>query len=316
MVKRWQAYTLSIAVTIISGAIISMAGPGPEAFLSSLYKSLTTPSLLGYIAVFASILAIASAGLAPAYKAGFITIGVEAQITASALTVLYVMAYLGYSWPAALVAGSIVSIIISLVVYLLRVYARVNEVLSSLMMNYIIVYVVNAMVSGPLRSGAFTKTLYIDRLIGPMHAITAAVLMLAIVYWLDRNTILGVMSSSAGKAPLALDTYAWGIPRAYLATVILQSATAAVSGFILLTGLQLGFTALSQPQGYGYASVLLAWMSELSVQAILPASLFFAWLAGAGYLLQATGLPSSMVILLQSIALGSYIVLRRWEAWQ
>ncbi len=314
--KRWQAYILSIAITIVSGAVISVAGPGPEVFLSSLYKSLSTSSLLGYIVVFASILTIASAGLVPVYKAGFITIGVEAQITASALAVLYVLAYLDYSWPIALIAGSIVSIVIGLVVYSLRVHARVNEVLSSLMMNYIIVYIVNAMVSGPLRSGAFTKTIYIDRIIGPIHAITAAVLLLATVYWLDRSTILGIMSASAGKAPLALDTYAWGIPRAYLVAVLLQSVTAAVAGFILLTGLQLGFTALSQPQGYGYASVLLAWMSELSVQAILPASLFFAWLAGSGYLLQATGLPSSIVILLQSVALGSYIVLRRWEAWQ
>ena len=314
--KRWQAYALSIAVTILSGTLISIVGPGPETFLSSLYKSVSTPSLLGYITMFASILAIASAGLVPVYKAGFITIGVEAQITASALAVLYVMAYLGYSWPVALTTGLALSIVIGLVVYLLRVYARVNEVLSSLMMNYIIVYIVNALVSGPLRSGAFTKTIYIDRLIGPLHALTVAVLVLAIVYWLDRSTILGIMTSSAGKAPLALDTYAWGVSRSYLASVLLQSATAAIAGFILLTGLQLGFTALSQPQGYGYASVLLAWMSELSVQAILPASLFFAWLAGSGYLLQATGLPSSIVILLQSIALGSYIVLRRWEAWQ
>ncbi len=314
--ERWQAFASSIIVTILAGALLSLAGPGPASFLSSLYKSVTTPSLIGYAAVFASILAVAAAGLVPAYRAGFITIGVEAQITASALTVLYVMAYAGLNWPVALAAAIVVSLVIGLVVYLLRVYARVNEVLSSLMMNYVVVYVVNALVSGPLRAGAFTKTLYIDRFIGPLHALAIAVFVIIAVYWLERNTILGIMASTAGKAPLALDTYAWGVDKAYLFVTLVQGVTAAIAGFILLTGLQLGFTALSQPQGYGYASVLLAWMSELSIQTVAPASIFFAWLAGAGYLLQATGLPSSIVILLQSIALGSYIVLRRWKPWQ
>ncbi|WP_256204917.1 ABC transporter permease subunit [Aeropyrum camini] len=190
-------------------------------------------------------------------------------------------------------------------------YLGVNEILSSLMINYVVLYTVNGLVSGPLREGAFTKTRSIEAFISPFEAGVAALALAALSWALLERTSLGISLRASGSAPLAADIYTMGRARAMLVSSLPQSLAAAAAGLILLGGLQTSFTALKQPQGYGYAAVLVSWMAELSPATLIPVSLLFAWIAGAGFLLQAYGMPSSLVLLLQSVALAVYMIARR-----
>ncbi|BAA78974.1 ABC transporter, permease protein [Aeropyrum pernix K1] len=309
--RRTASIGVAVLSTIIAGIMLSFIGPGPAAFVEGLIKAATTPSLVSYSVIYAAILVAAASGLVLSYRAGLITIGVEAQVTASAVAALYALAYAGLGLPGALTLAAIVSLAIGIVIAALRVYLDVNEILSSLMINYIVLYMVNGLVSGPLREGAFTKTRSIEAFVGPLEAGLAAVSMAALSWILLERTSLGISLRASGPAPRAADIYTIGRARAMLLSSLPQSLAAAAAGLILLGGIQTVFTALKQPQGYGYAAVLVSWMAELSPTTLIPVSLFFAWIAGAGFILQAYGMPSSLVLLLQSIALTVYMVARR-----
>lgn len=309
---RLAPIIVGIALGLLAGMIGLLATqPGPLALPRALVAVLTSPGLLENVARLAAPIAVAGSGLALAYRAGFITIGSEGQMLLASLASLYLAAYLGIGglWP--LLAAVFVGAVWGLVPGLLRAYASVNEVLSSLMLNYIALSIVNYLVSTSLREGAFTQTRFIgeDMVLAAPLALGIALLTALGLEAFLRHTIPGAAMQAYGSAPRMAKTYLATSRRIILQAALASGAAGGLAGYLMLTGFQRGFTAMSTTPGYGYMGVLAAWLGLRSPLGALGAAMLFSLLATAGYLLQPQGVPASMALLVQALAVLATVTL-------
>lgn len=308
----------SIVAGVILGLLAGMAAllatpPGPTALPSSLYQVLSSPGLLENVARLMAPIAVAGAGLAVAYRAGFITIGSEGQMLLASLAALYILEYQGLPAGLAAAIAVLAGALWGLVPGLLRAYAGVNEVLTSLMLNYIALSTVNYLVSTSLREGAFTQTRFIgeDKVLGAPMALGIALGVALALEALLRYTLPGAALQAYGAAPRMARTYITTGRRAVLEAALVSGAAGGLAGYLMLTGFQRGFTAMSVTPGYGYMGVLAAWMGLRSPLGALGAALLFSILAMAGYILQPQGVPWSIALLVQALIVLSTVTLLR-----
>ncbi len=255
-------------------------------------------------------IAASAAGLAPAYRAGFITIGAEGQVLLGSAVTLWLLVY---AWPDAPVAlGVALSLALAALVGaawgavpgILRVYGRVNEVLSSLMLNYVALSTINYLVAGPWRAGPFTATkpLPDEYSIGLLGVAIAVLGLAAFFEFIHKRTRLGVAAEAYGAAPRAALTYTMPRGRLILTLALLSGAAAGIGGGLIMLSFQRSLQAMSQPPGYGYMGVLVAWLAGRRAAATVPAALFFSVLVVAGYSMEALGVPFNFVLLVQALA--------------
>jgi len=317
----------SAALALLAGlvgivVVAAMTPAGPAGLFSALATVYTRPDLLATAVLYAGPIAASAVGLAVAYRAGFLTIGSEGQVLLGALASMWVIGYSGLRLPPVLAVASalllalVAGLLLGLVVGVLRAWLGVNETLSSLMLNYIVLAYANYLIAGPWRVGAFTETKSIPpscSLAWPV--VLACLLAMAVVLEvLVRRTRLGLAVEALGAAPRAAETYSLPSRRLYLYVSALQGATAGVGGALMLMGFQRVLTAMSVSPGYGYMGILVAWMALLSPLASLLASYFFSTLIVAGYILQSYRVPFNTVLVIQSIivlAVLAYVMIGR-----
>ncbi len=316
---RLKPAALGILLGLGVGVIVASLTPaGAGGFLETLWRTLTGWRHMEAVIRFAAPVAVSGAGLAIAYRAGFITIGAEGQILLSSIAALYVYAYTGLAAGMKPLAAIALSLLVGgawgLVPGLLRAYMGVNEVLSSLMLNYVALSTVNYLVSGPMRSGAFTKTVFIgeEEVLGAAWIMGAILLVAAGLEALPHRTMLGAALDAYGTAPRAARTYLITRERAILYAALISGLAGGLAGYLMLTGFQRGFTALSHTPGYGYMGVLAAWLGMRRPIGALLASVLFAFFIVAGFLLQPLGVPASFALLIQAMAvLGATVAVAR-----
>ncbi len=304
---------------IISGLLVSYTATGEaKPFIETIISTATSRAHLESVARVMGPIVASAVGLSLAYRSGFITIGSEGQVLLGALATLGVVSYTSLGD-----MGTIVPLTVSLLVALLigglwglipgilRAYLGVNEILSSLMLNYVSVSIVNYMVSGPWRAGAFTATRSIPDSInvGPLTILLILGVLAGAYEVILRYTRLGISLEARGIAPRAAYTYAISPRKAVLYASILAGITAGLGGWLFMIALQRSFTALSQPPGYGYMGVLVAWLSLRIPLATLAGGALFSLLIIAGFSLQTSGIPFNTVLLIQSLIVLSTLAM-------
>ncbi len=301
----------------VAAAIASATPAGLEGFASSLRGLVSSPAALQAVVLISAPIAVAAAGLTLAYRARFITIASEGQVIAGSAAALWVTAYaapdldpaLGKA--AAVLLASLAGCGVGLAVAALRVALGVNEILSSLMLNYAIMYAVNYLVATAWRVGPFTITRSVPEQyrLSWLEAALAAVAA-AVAYWfVVHRTALGYEADVLGRAPRAAATYGVRAGRTIVAASALQGLSGGAAGALLMLGLQHTLTAMSVPPGYGYMGVLVAWLSGLEPLACAPAALLYGFVAMTARLLQAHGVGFGVALAMQSAILLSVVAL-------
>lgn len=274
------------------------------------------PDALPYFFAIAS----SAAGLALAYRSGFITIGAEGQMVAGMVAAYWALGVAGAPLAAGLALAALTGAALGALVAALRVYLLVNETLSSLMLNYIVVSVLNYLVGGPWSAGGFTKT----ALLPPERTMTpgvAALLVTALVVayeMLYRYTRLGVAVDSIGLARRAAETYGVSFARTIIAVAVLGGLLAGLGGGLYLAAVQQQLTSLNtfQSLGYGYMGILAAWLAGNVVVATLASSLLLAVLYLASTAFQISRVPWSFALALQAVivlSVVSFVTLSRYR---
>ena len=313
------AVLLLLAITVIGIA----SGISVRDLLSTLIYVYTNPSSLATAVLYSGPIIASALGLAIAYKAFFISIGAEGQVLVSGLTALWLLAYV---WPEpgnhyillALFSSIALGSLWGILPGLLKAYAEVNEVLTSLMLNYVALSVVNYAVSGPLRWGPFTITKEIpdNYTLGPLAIIAFAVALSGLYSFILWRTRLGLAIESLGLAPKAASTYGYDNRKTIVYVSLLAGASSGLGGFLMVTGFQWSFKALSEPPGYGYMGVLVAWMSSNNPALVLPLGYLFSTILVAAKHLQGAGMPLSSVLALEAVMAltAAFISTRRRQA--
>lgn len=194
----------------------------------------------------------------------------------------------------------------------LRHYRGVNETISSLLLSYIAIAIMNFFVEGALRDPASANkpsTMPIGDAyrVGSMpgtdvHWGLAAGIVLAGLLWvLMSRTTFGFAARMTGGNPRA--ALAQGLPVGWLmiSCCLIAGACAGLAGFFEVAAIH-GQANASLVAGYGFTGILVSFLARHNPLAIVPVAILFGALAAAGGVVQRRmGMPDATVLVLQGI---------------
>jgi len=273
----------------------------PDAWVATLLK--TTPLLFTGLAV------------ALSFRCGVWNIGAEGQLYAGALTATWVAtsALPGAPGvlllPAVLGAAALGGALFGTVAGGLRALRGVNEVITTLMLNFVAIELVALAVHGPLQeaAGAYPQSEAFPPAArlpawGSLHAGVPGALAAALAtLWLVFRTPLGFRLRAVGLSPRAA-RFA-GIPTAGygVLALALSGALAGLAGGAELAGVT-GRLYEGISPGHGYTAIAVALLARLHPLGVVPAALFFGALeAGAGAIQRQAGIPSVATEIVQGV---------------
>jgi general nucleoside transport system permease protein len=195
----------------------------------------------------------------------------------------------------------------------LRARLDVNEIVPTLLLNYVAILLVDYMVhevwSDPQAFGFPLGKTFTDGATLPtlgntaVHAgaIVAVVAALIIFVVLGRTT-WGYRVRVIGENERAARYAGFSIGRNIVVVMMLAGAMAGLGGMVEVSGVVHKIQANISP-GFGYTGIIVATLARFSPVIILPTSLLFGALVVAGNELQTVGLPSEIVLMLQAVIL-------------
>ena len=320
----------SLAITIFFLLLAFLAGTGlflyagadpAEAYLN-VAKSFTNPSLFAESVARGIPIMLVSLGLAVAFRMNFWNIGGEGQIYmgmfASTGIVLWNLETGAIPdillLPAMFIAAFIMAGLYGVIAAVLRAKLEVNEVLTTIMLNYIAILFVDYLVYGPWKDPhgygfPLTKP-FPDAALLPAIPGTHVNLGLAVgvvaalaVYLLIGKSKLGFEIRVTGDSfPAA--KYA-GISYFRIATLVMliSAGLAGIAGLTIVSGI-IGRLRPRASPGYGYTGIIVAWIAGLNPWLIVPVSILFGGLLVAGDTLQsAMRLPFAVTQVFQALIL-------------
>ncbi len=216
--------------------------------------------------------------------------------------------------PAMMVAGFVGGALWGLVPALLKAYIGVNEIITSLMFNYIAILWVEHLFYGPWKdphgygfpgTAQFPKIAFLPRLPGTrVHLGLAFAVVAALFVWtVLRHTKWGYEIQVIGENPRAAAYAGISIVRNIILVMILSGGLAGLAGMAEVAGishrLQKGLTV-----GYGYTAIIVAWLGKLNPWAVLVVAILLAGLLVGGDQIQITmQLPAAVALVLQGAIL-------------
>lgn len=257
-------------------------------------------------------------GIALAFRMQLWNIGAEGQIYMGAFAASWVP--LTFPDLPALVAlplmmflGALAGGIWSLIPAIPRAYLGVNEIITTLMLNYVGILWVDYLVYGPWKdpnglnfplSAPFPHWAMLPSLgssrvhAGLFFAVILAVLMYVILFrskWGYEIRVIGQSETAARYAGM-------NIRRNILLVMLFSGAICGLAGMSEVSGIT-GRLQHALSPGYGYTAIIVAWLSKLNPFAILLVSVLFGGLQVGGYLVQTSGVPASVAAMLQGAVL-------------
>ena len=265
---------------------------------------------------------------AVAFRIGFFNIGGEGQFYIGAIFGSGIALALGdgsNAWvaiPAMIVAGAIGGALWASIPGILRAYFRTNEIITSLMLNYVAgiisVYLIFESDSfwrdlegtgkmfpkgKTIPDVAFWPKFDVGSLVIPFGLVLGAVV--AIWMWvLQRRTRFGYEMRVVGGAPTTARYAGMRPGRVIVAVAALSGAMAGLGGAASVGNFRhmLDPKGLQQ-SGYGYAGIVVAALARLNPVAVIFVSILIGGITNAGYALQGADFPSGLVGILEGLIL-------------
>jgi len=194
----------------------------------------------------------------------------------------------------------------------LRHYRGVNETISSLLLSYIAIALMNHLVEGPLRDPAslnkpstapLTEALRVGELPGlSVHWGLIFGILACIVAWvLVERTTWGFAARIAGGNVRAAQVQGLPVGKLILGFAALGGAFAGLAGFFEVAAVH-GSANASLAAGYGYTGILIAFLARHNALAIIPVAILLAGFdASSGLVQRRMDLPDATMQVLQGI---------------
>ncbi|UEM04213.1 ABC transporter permease [Skermanella rosea] len=195
----------------------------------------------------------------------------------------------------------------------LRQFRGVNETISSLLLAYIAIALMNHMVEGPLRDPASlnkpsTPPLGDANMIGAIPGLDVhwglafGLIACVAAYVLMQRTTFGFGARMVGGNVRAARMAGLSVAKLTLVTCFLAGAAAGLAGMVEVAAVH-GSANASLVAGYGYTGILIAFIARQNPLAVIPVALMFGGIAASGGLLQRRlDLPDATILVLQGIA--------------
>jgi ABC-type uncharacterized transport system permease subunit len=260
--------------------------------------------------------------VAVAFRAKFWNIGAEGQLMAGAVAAAVVGAYPmsgPLAWLLMALAGAAAGGLVALVPALLRVRLKVDDVVSSLLLNSVVYYAVMALIEGPWKdpfsgypiSPPIEDSAGLPRLVEGtrLHlGVLAAFIAAGLVWLLITRTTLGFRIRVTGESPEAARYAGIAVGRVIVVTALISGALAGLAGVGEVGGVHFQVMSDLSP-GYGYSGIVIAMLARLNPLGMVPAAIFLAIvMTGAQAMSRATGVPVFLADVIQGTALLAMLV--------
>lgn len=316
----WWMTIVSVLLALLFCAVfIAANGKNPWAVYEKMFTgAFTTEFGITETLVKAIPLLLCGLGVSIAYRIAVWNIGAEGQFAAGAIAATAVTVYFPdlpfYASIPLMVLFSIVGGgIWGALTALPKTYFQVNELITSLMLNYVALLLLDYVVFGPWKdpkgfnfpgTPMFTDAESLPVLgdtrlhFGLVFAL-AAVLLYAFTI---RYTRWGYELRLIGANPEAAKNAGIRIKRHIIIVMIVSGALAGLAGMSEVSGVTHRLMYGISP-GYGYTAIIVAWIAKLNPFGLVVSSVLFGGLIVGGYSVQTMGLPSSISNMLQGAIL-------------
>ena len=336
---------IAIALALGVGAIlILLAKANPiTAYGILIQESLTNYYGFGNMLTKTAPLLLSSLGVLLALKAGLFNIGAEGQIymggLGSALVGLFLPGIPGFihvtlAWfdlePYAPTLRSILSFKLDLRSGYLKAIRGVNEVITTLLLNYVALNLIGYLANNPLKEpgapSAYSSLISESArlpIIMPQTQAHAGIfigLLATIVLWVIlARSPLGYQIEAVGLNPVAARYAGMSVERTIIAVMAIAGGLAGLAGAGEVMGLKYRLFDQFSP-GYGFDAIAIALLSRGNIGGILLTSVFFAILrSGANVMQRSAGVPVTVVYAIQGLTVLfvaiSFAIERRINRW-
>lgn len=269
---------------------------------------------------FATPLIMAGLGLALAFRVGLFNIGGRGQMLVASAAAGYV----AFAWPlpagihliVAVVMGVLAGAIWGGIVGLLKAQTGANEVIVTIMLNYVGFYLVSFLLRTPgalqapgstnPKSPAMLETAVFPLILGDAYNLHAGFLLAiaatAYVWYLINRSSLGFQFRAVGLNPHAAKVAGINVKRVYVYVMLFSGGLVGMAGVAQVLGtVTSGFTA-GIDAGIGFDAITVALLGRSRPVGVFFAAILFGALKAGGYSMQAAeGIPIDIVLVVQSL---------------
>jgi simple sugar transport system permease protein len=316
-----------VAALAIAGILIAIAGaPVFEAYRRILVGAFGSRLSATETLTRATPLILTGLAAAVAFRARLWNIGAEGQFYLGAIAVAAFGSKLLAGLPGPilipllLVIGAVAGMVLILVPLWLRLKFSVDEVVTSLLMNFIAVLFVSMLIDGVLKdplafgwpqSQGVADHAMLPKLIARsrLHIGLAIAVALAIIVWLVQSrTVFGMQSRAAGLNPQGAVFAGVPLGRTLVKVACLSGGLAGLAGAIEVMGVK-GYVTTDLSPGFGYAGIVVAMLANLNPIGVVFAALFTAIMfVGADGMSRGLGIPTYIADVTVALSLLTMLV--------
>jgi ABC-type uncharacterized transport system, permease component len=316
-----------VAALAIAGVLIALAGAPVltaygKIFTGTFGSKLSATETL----IRATPLILTGLAAAVAFRARLWNIGGEGQFYLGAIAVAAASAHLFAGLapilqiPLLLIVGALAGMVLLLVPLWLRLRFSVDEVVTTLLLNFVAILFVSMLIDGVLkdptafgwpqseavdRAARLPKLLARSRLhIGLLIAIAIAF----VVHFVQSRTVFGVQSRAAGLNPTGAVFSGVPLGRTLVFVAMISGGLAGLAGAIEVLGVK-GYVTTDLSPGYGYSGIVVAMLANLNPLGVVLAALFTATMfVGADGMSRSMGIPTYIADVTVALSLLSMLV--------
>ncbi len=319
----YPLFAVLFALLLSSGLIFAVGAKPFIAFRALFLGAFGNINRFAETLLKASPLLFTALGMCAAFQSRVWNIGAEGQIYIGALAAAIAALYLPFT------SSVIVLPTLVLVSFLagggwaaipgwLKSRFGVSEIITTIMMNYIAIFLVSYAVHHPLRDpqgylpqspplpDAATLPVLMPKTrlhLGIVLGICSAI----VVYHIVKNTTLGYQMRVVGHNPLAARYGGMNVERIVIIAMMISGGFAGIAGMGEITGVHHRLLESVSP-GYGYTAIVIALLSYLHPLVVIVVSVLFAGLiVGADSMQRAAGLPSALTYVVQGLIVLSVL---------
>lgn len=310
----WPAFALIASMSIVA-PLVALAGESPLAGYKTLIEASFGDSVgMAVMLQYSVPLVLVGLGVALPLRMGLFNIGGEGQLLMGALLAVVVGVHLDAiadvpgAFVVALLAAAVAGALIGAVAGALRAWRNINEIITTIMLNFVALLLVQYWVTGPFRDPELTFAAsprvaegFILQPFGdagyPISFVVALVVV-AVVACAIHFTRVGWRLHLGGVNPALAERQGVSVARLQLTALAAGGALAGIGGGAEALGSQYRIGQEFSP-GWGFDAVAIAILARGNMLAVVPYALFFGFLRnGADALQTELSVPGAIVTML------------------
>ncbi len=314
-----------LATFVIAAILVMIAGAAPLQVFGLVIKgAVGSQFALVETLTRATPLIFTGLAIAVAFRAKLWNIGAEAQLYAGAVMTIIlgtgaIAAPAGILIPIIIVGAMTAGALLLLGPAILKTRFGVDEVVTTLLLNFIFLLFVSLLLEGPLKDPMGLGWPQSERVVAEarlpriiqgkrLHYGFILAIFSAIAVWLIMaKSVLGYEMRAVGHNPEAARFAGIPVNRVLVKTALLSGGLAALAGVSEVAGLK-GNLTLDISPGYGYTGIVVAMLALLNPLGVVISAIFVAGIfVGADAMSRSAGVPSYISDVMVATALLSMV---------